>query len=373
MRVLQVIGAMDCGGAETVVMNLYRNMDRGKVQFDFVVHTRRECFYDREIRRLGGRIYRAEKYNVRNYFAYRGWWREFFRAHPEYRVVHGHIGSSAAIYLREARCAGRYAVAHSHNTNGSGDSFLHRTAWQACSWPTRFAADAFFGCSRQAGLDRYGSRVVNSERYRQFNNAIDGGRFSFSAPARDRIRREYGWENAFVVGHVGRFAPQKNHGRLLEIFREVHDRERSARLLLLGEGPLEGEMRRKCAELGIEGAVAFVGVRADAQDYYSAMDVFCFPSLWEGLGMAAVEAQANGLPCVAAESVPREADIGAGLFESLGLKQPDAIWADALLARRGQPRMRGTEEYLKTAGYDIAGQARWLARFYLAAAERKDL
>ena len=373
MRVLQVIGAMDCGGAESVIMNLYRMMDREKVQFDFVVHTERDCFYDQEILRLGGTIHRAEKYNVRNYFAYRGWWAAFFRAHPEYRVVHGHIGSSAAIYLHEARKAGRYAIAHSHNTRDNGGFSLHHIAWEACSWPTRFVADAFFGCSRQAGLDRYGSRVVNSERYRQFNNAIDGSRFQFSAQARDRIRRAYGLEDAFVIGHAGRFVPQKNHERLLEVFRAVYDEERSARLLLLGEGPLEGKMRQKCAELGVADAVVFAGVHANAQDYYSAMDVFCFPSRWEGLGMAAVEAQANGLPCLAAETVPREADIGARLFETLGLEQPDGIWADAILARREQRHMQGTEPYLKAAGYDIADQAQWLTSFYLAAAEGKDL
>ena len=372
MRVLQVIGAMDCGGAESLVMNLYRNVDRTKVQFDFVVHTQRHCFYDREIHCLGGTIYRAQKYDVGNYFAYRRWWAEFFGAHPEYRVVHGHIGSSAAIYLHEARRAGRYAIAHSHNTSDSGIS-LHRIAWEACSWPTRFVADSFFGCSRQAGIDRYGRRVVHSRRYRQFNNAIDGRRFRFSAPARERIRREYGLEDAFVVGHIGRFVPQKNHERLLEIFRAVYARERSARLLLLGEGPLEGQMRQRCAERGIADAVIFAGVHDNAQDYDSAMDVFCFPSRWEGLGMAAVEAQANGLPCVAADAVPREADIGAGLFEALSLKQPDAIWADAILARRAQPHMRDAEAYLKAAGYDIAEQARWLMAFYLAAAEGKDL
>ena len=190
MRVLHVIGAMDRGGAETTVMNLYRAVDRDVVQFDFLVHEERTCDFDEEISDLGGRLYRVPRFNGANLFHYARLCRKVFEEHPEHRIVHGHIGSSAAVYLSEAKRAGRFAIAHSH-----AQFFLPGfagLAFRAVSWPTRFVADYFFACSPEAGKDRFGQRVVEGDRFSVLNGGIDLGRYACSASERQRAKRASG-------------------------------------------------------------------------------------------------------------------------------------------------------------------------------------
>ena len=368
IRVLQVIGGMGLGGAETMLMNYYRHVDRERVQFDFVVHTDEEQAYDQEIGELGGKIWHTEKFNGFNYGSYRRWWRAFLQAHPEYRIVHGHIGSSAAVYLSEAKQQGRYAIAHSHSTKGLGENMIHRILWDAFFYPVRYIADYFFGCSREAGLTKFGAKVADSERFEVLANAIDSRRFAFSAEKREKIRREYGLEGCFVIGHVGRFAAVKNHERLIDIFAKAHEKDSTARLLMVGGGNLQLKAQEKVHELGLDDAVVFAGAHQNTEDYYSAMDAFCFPSLYEGLGIALIEAQTSGLGCVIPDYIPLEADIGAGLLERLFLSDGDEKWASALLEMRGGERCADAPAYTAKAGYDIVEAAKRLERFYLAQA-----
>ncbi len=368
LRVLQVIGTMNQGGgSESMLMNYYRNIDRSRVQFDFVVHTKRSDSFEDEIKRLGGRVFHAKKkYNLLNLPTYLSWWRKFLREHPEYTVVHGHIGSSAAVYLGEAKRQGRYTIAHSHGTKDVTDSILHRIVWCTCSYPTRYIADHFFACSVEAGKDRYGKQVVGSDRFEVLPNAIDCRKFVFSQVKRDMIRDEYGLGNAFVIGHVGRFMPQKNHEQLIDIFDCLHRKIPDSKLLLLGEGPLKASIQNKCHEKGLDDAVIFAGVHDNIEDFYSAMDVFFFPSAWEGLGIVVVEAQVAGLPCIVSDTVPRLADIGAGLFEEVSLDKADEEWADKLAACRGLSHMTGTIVFAQNAGYDIQNAAATLQTFYMS-------
>lgn len=364
IRVLHVIGIMNRGGAETMIMNLYRNIDRSKVQFDFVENSSEPAVFDREILALGGKIYRCPHYNGRNHFTYVNWWVRFFQDHPgEYPIVHGHLGSTAAIYLRIAKKNGAYAIAHSHSsgTDHSIKSFLY----QVMSYRTRNTADYFFACSEAAGRDRFGEKTVTQKNYSVLNNAIDTRRFVFQPSVREEVRKEFGFrENNIVIGHIGRFTSEKNHAFLLRVFAEAMNQNDSARLLLIGNGPLHQQTVHTAEELGLMPYVTFTGVRGDVERLLQAVDVFTLPSIYEGLPVTLVEAQASGVPCVISDAIPAESVITEGLVTALALDAPVREWADRILTAAGTVRADRTRE-VKAHGFDIQETAKWLEGFYL--------
>lgn len=360
-RVLHVIGLMDRGGAETMIMNFYRNIDRSKVQFDFVENRDVEGAYDPEIRSLGGRIFRCPHYNGKNHFSYIRWWKTFFREHAtEFQAVHGHLGSTAAIYLSIAKKHGLFTIAHSHNTSHIS---IRDLIYMAYSYPTRFIADFFFGCSYQAGSDRYGKRVVSSPQYKTLPNAIDTPNFSFNISARKLVRSELGVENHLLIGHTGRFAPQKNHTFLIDIFSEVYKRKPDSALLLIGTGELEAEIRQKVNNLGLSDAVHFLGSQKNVAQYLQAMDVFVMPSLYEGFGIAGLEAQCAGLPCFFSDSFPSDIQV-TDAVSFLPLSLPASEWAERILSTDLTNRASG-HEAVRNAGFDIKATADYLQLFYL--------
>lgn len=362
MRVLQVIGAMDRGGAETVIMNLYRTMDREKVQFDFLVHTQRRCDYDDEIEALGGRIYRIPMYNIANARKYRACCRAHFRDHPEHRVVHGHIGSCAGIYLDEAKRAGRATVLHSHAQNY--DRFPRQQVFNLLVKPSLKMADFFLACSPEAGRDRFGDGIYDGPRCEVMPNGVDASLYECDDASHERAKAELGLSESFVVGHVGRFIEVKNHRFLLGMFACLKKRVPNAKLLLLGRGPLEDGVRARARELGLEQDVVFCGVRDDVPRYLKAFDLFVFPSVLEGLPMATVEAQAAGVPCLLSTGVPESAAVSR-FARRLDLSAGEDAWADAALRQveKGQPRIMGASDVAR-AGYDIRETAQWLADLY---------
>ena len=363
-RILHVVNSMDIGGTETVLMNLNRQISHTEFQFDFVVHVPHECAYESEILELGGRVFHTEKYVLSNYRSYLRWWREFLSRHPEYHIVHGHQGSSAAVCLREANRAGRVSIAHSHNTRNP-ERNLRVLAWELNSWPTRYIAKQFLACSIEAGIDRFGRNIVHSPHFHVMKNGIDVKRFEFNAAARTRLRAELNlMESDFAVGHVGRFSSQKNHKWLLRVFKALQTTYDNAALLLVGQGELEDQIRDEAKALGISSKVRFLGAHSNVEDYYSAMDIFCFPSVLEGLGMVAVEAQTSGLPVIASEAVPLAADVGAGLLTRMSLEESSEEWAKVLLSHVGGSRATRAAQFTREAGYDIVDVAMWLQDYY---------
>ncbi len=370
IKILQVIGGMGSGGAETLIMNLYRNIDRSKIQFDFVVHTAKPQFYDDKIKKLGGQIFSVPRYRIYNVISYKKWWERFFVDHPEYKVVHGHIGSTATIYLGIAKKYGCFTIAHSHNTKNEKLS-LRDIVWNVHSYPTRYKADYFFACSFPAAIDRFGKKIANSKRCRVFNNAIDVERFKYSPEKRHEIRELYKiGERDFVIGHVGRFSKQKNHEFLIEIFMQVYRIETDTKLLLVGTGELEDDIKKKCKKLNISDSVIFAGTTDHIEKFYSAMDIFCFPSLWEGFGNVTIEAQTNGLFCVVSDKLPDHADISAGLFEKLSPLKSADVWAERILSRRDHKRRTDIADHTRRAGFDILKEAMRLSCFYNSVYER---
>lgn len=364
IRVLQVVGLMGRGGAESMIMNLYRAIDRTKIQFDFVVHTKEEQAFDQEILALGGRIYRVPSYKVYNHLAYRRAWRDFLKNHGEYRVVHSHIRSTASIFLPIAKEFGLVTVVHSHNTSsGAGlangvKNLLQRNLKREGS------ADYRLACGQEAGRWLFGDLD-----FQVLANAIHTDDFVFSPEIRGKIRSQYGVEDCFVMGNVARFHPQKNHLFLLEVFAEIYHRNPNARLMLVGDGDLRAEITQKISALKLEDGVILTGVQPNVNELLMAMDVFLFPSLWEGLPVTMIEAQATGLHCVASrDNVTAEVAV-TDLVEFVPLEAGAVHWAERALGC-GYER-KDMRDQITDAGYDIEATATWIQEFYLKLGENR--
>lgn len=362
IRVLHVLGALNRGGAETVVMNLYRNIDRNKLQFDFIIHTEDDCDYSDEIKSLGGKIYSIPKYTGKNHFQYKNAWKVFFRDHGEYKLIHGHVRSTASIYLKIAKDYGLTTISHSHSTSsGKG---LSASIKDTLQYPIRHIADYLFACSRPAGIWLFGKKACQKENFYVLNNAIDAKKFIFNKDARINIRKEFSVENKIVIGHVGRFSSEKNHTFLIEVFEKIYNKNKNTILMLVGTGGMLPQIKNKVSELGLTDGVIFTGVRPDIPELLHAMDVFVFPSLFEGLGMVAIEAQASGLNCVVADTIPNEAFI-TDLIKSVPLSSSVDIWANKILGYSAGYERRDTYDEICNKGYDIAGNSKWLEDFYV--------
>ena len=355
IRILHVVTYMGRGGLETMLMNYYRAIDRTKVQFDFLTHRDFRADYDDEIEALGGKIYRLPNLNPFSR-SYLGALDRFFREHPEYRIVHSHLDCMSAIPLKEAKKHGvPVRIGHAHNSNQPRDAkYLLKLFYKRM---IAGQATQLFACSDEAGRWMFG----NAD-FRVLNNAIDAGKYAFDADIRSTVRRELGLPaDALVVGHVGRFDPQKNHRFLVEIFEKMPE---DARLLLVGDGVLRPDVEQQAEALGIRDRVLFTGVRTDVDRLLQAMDVFLMPSLFEGLPVSIVEAQAAALPCLISDKVPIECK-KTELVTQIPLDASPAEWAEAVLSAAEAPR-GDTLAQIREAGFDIRANAEWLQNYYLS-------
>lgn len=363
IRVLQVVAGMDCGGIENFIMNVYRCMDRSKVQFDFLYHTGKPCFFDEEIQKLGGRIYRFPMNEGVRFLAYFRFLEAFFKNHS-YAVLHGHYSLFGLFYDYFARRHGVLVrVGHSHTTGFLGTGF-NQLADRLLSPAWRFGLTHRFACSRAAGQHMFGKK-----EFSVYQNGIQLSRFRYNPEQRKRIREKYGVpETAAVLGCVGQFRAEKNHSWLLERFAELCKKypQKEFWLLLVGDGTERGRLESQVQSLKIP-HVIFTG-QQDSAPFYSAMDLFVLPSRFEGLGIVAIEAQANGLDCLLSAGVPQEAAVTKNV-SFLPLEKKNAEWERRMAAVSVGHRSQ-TEEEIQAAGYDIELTAQKLQEFYLSAAER---
>lgn len=359
-RVLQVVTHMERGGLETMLMNYYRQIDRSRVQFDFLTHREGEKAYDAEIRALGGRIYHVPPVNPLHP-GYQRALNAFFAEHPEYRVVHSHLDCMSADVLRAAKKHGvPVRIGHSHSSSQDKDAkyFIKLL----CKRGIPAQATQLFACAEEAGKWMFGGAA-----FHVLPNAIDALAYRFDDAVRQEVRRELGLEGALVLGHVGRFSEPKNHPFLIELFAAAAKKEPRARLVLVGDGEGRAAIEEKVRQLSLGDKVLFLGVRGDVNRLLQAMDVFVFPSLYEGLPVSLVEAQAAGLPCVISAAVSPES-ILTDLVQQLPLDSAEA-WAGQVLCAAQRER-KDTYDAICAAGFDIAGNAKWLEEFYLDAYER---
>lgn len=244
IRILQVVTIMNRGGLETMLMNYYRQIDRKKIQFDFLVHRDEEGHYDQEILSLGGRIFRMPSIRPGNYKKYFRLLDEFFNLYSEYKVVHSHINENSSFVLRAATKAGiPCRIAHSHLSDLGIDIKLPFRLY-ARNTMKDYPTD-YFACSQKAGEWLFGKKVASSASHTVLKNAVNASEFKFNQKTRNQIRKELNIEDKFVIGHIGRFNKQKNHDFLLDIFKSVHEQQSNAVLVLVGEGHLRATIEKK--------------------------------------------------------------------------------------------------------------------------------
>lgn len=372
IRVLQSVGAMNHGGIEHFIMNVYRKMDRSKVQFDFMERVNERCVFDDEIEAMGGRIFRCaspDRHPLRSGRFYR----KFFANHPEYCIVHEHR-STLSGFLGFMRAASDEHVptiiVHAHSSSlsswyGGLGNAVERITDKGNKRQISHIATDYFACSEAAKGWLFPPESGVADKVHLVPNGIDAVRFAFNEQDRDAVRRQFGIpEDAFVIGHVGRFSNEKNQTFLLDALASLHQ-NRSVYLLLLGAGSTKVEIEAKASKLGIGDRVVFAGLQDETWKFYSAMDVFCMPSLHEGLPVSAVEAQASGLPVLLSDGISQDADLG-GDVEFKPLDDGPRSWGETLLAKHATPAERAKGVGTVTAaGYDVATVASELQKFYL--------
>lgn len=302
--VAQIMGKWVGGGVESVIMNYYRHLDRSKVQFDFICDEDSTRIPYDEIKKLGGRVFLVPKYQ--NLPKYLKVLEKLFKEN-QYRIVHSNINTLSVFPLYAAKKAGvPIRISHSHSTSNPKEWKRNLIKNILRPFSKRYATD-YFACSEVAGRYLFGNKSFDRGKVKIIHNAIDVEKFKFDEVARKKLRKEFGIKDStIVIGHVGRFVQQKNHTFLVDVFKEYHKKNPDSKLLLVGSGPLEDEIKKKVEKLGLKNSVLFLGQRDDINKLYSAMDVFCLPSLYEGLPVVGVEAQAAGLPCVFSDKITND-------------------------------------------------------------------
>lgn len=358
LRIAQVLNRMDSGGIESVVMNYYRHIDRNRIQFDFYFAADSTFPQREELGRLGAEVFLIPPYN--RPFAYHQTLYHAFKKR-KYAIVHAHLSTMSVFALFAAWRAGvPVRICHNHTTAHWGEGKKTLLKYILRPFNKLFATD-YFACGEKAGRWMYGNRCFDAGRVHIMPNAIDTKKYEFDQDARVRLRNELNIpQTAFVVGHVGRFMYQKNHLFLLQVFRGVLRLQENSFLLLVGEGELQEMVRQSVREQGLEGRVIFTGARKDVSKLYSAMDVFCLPSYYEGLPVVALEAQANGLPCFFSKCITEEVQLSNA--ERLPLDEPEK-WLKEILAQisQDQGKVRST---INKKIFDIIKNAKRLEIYY---------
>jgi glycosyltransferase involved in cell wall biosynthesis len=361
IRICQVVGNMNGGGVESVIMNYYRHVDRDKVQFDFIVTENSALVPRREMESLGGRVFIVPPYT--DLLRFQRACYALFSEHREWKIVHAHMNALNVFPLREAKHAGvPVRISHSHSTSGSGEVVKNIAKFLLKPMANIYPTERF-ACGEYAGQWLFGYKYP----FTIMRNAIDLQKFAFSSEKRSLAREEFGVdERTFVVGHLGRFMEQKNHAFLLDVFASLLSMKPNSLLVLAGTGPLLDAMKKKAVNLGISDQVLFLGQRDDADVLYCGFDALCMPSLYEGLPVVGVEAQVSGLPFLISDQVTDEVII-TSRSEKLQLDSEPKKWAKRLASIADDDR----EEPLSSAdlqalsAFDISKQGVWLSEKYL--------
>lgn len=356
-RILHVVTYMGRGGLETMLMNYYRHIDRNKIQFDFLTHRSFKADYDDEILSLGGRIFHVSRLNPFSY-KYKAELKSFFAEHAEYSIIHVHQDCMSSVILKVAKeCGVKIRIAHSH----SNFQDLNFKLFIKLFYKRKIVryATHLMACSKSAGDWMFGK-----SSFQILNNAIDAHKYTYNIITRKRKREEFGIdEKTLVVGHVGRFSPPKNHSFIIDVFNALHKKNSNSKLLLVGDGEGRSLIEKKIKQLELQEHVLLLGKRTDVNEIMQAMDVFLFPSTYEGLGIVVIEAQASGMPCLISDKVANECKI-TNLVYRLRLKDDISVWVRNILRLSSIPRLDTYDEIMNN-GFDIKQNVEFLQNFYL--------
>lgn len=360
IKVLAVVYQLKPAGLENRLMDIIRNIDRKRVQIDVYTYQMTPGLYDEEVRRLGGEVYYNPPLTIKNMFWYVKYFRDFLKSHPEYRIVHAHQDAWCSVFCKGAFLAG-VPVRIAHSRTAISCNSLGYLVKNIIKLAAKKYANYYFAVSGKAGRWLYGSKLYDSGKVQIWPNAIDAEKFYFDPAVRDRVRKENRWDGKYVVMHVGNFTQPKNHPFILKVFNEVVKKDRNALLVLAGSGD-HTEIDRYIQEHGLGEYVQFLGSRRDVNELLQAADVFLFPSIFEGLPGALVEAQASGLPCVISDTIAEEVHINPDLAV-LSLSRSAEFWAEQVLGYRTY-RRESTQKYIEQKGFDIHSLTEKLSLFY---------
>ena len=361
IRIAQIIGKWLGGGVESVVMNYYRHIDRTKIQFDFICDEDSTNIPYDEIEQLRGRVILVPPYQ--KVFEYQKDLIKLFKDN-NYKIVHSHINTLSVFPLRAAKKARvPIRIAHSHSTTNKKEWKKNLVKQILRPFSKVYATD-YMCCSELAGRWLFGNKEYDKGNVYLLNNAIDLDKFKYNEKIRKEKRKELNIkDDTLVIGHVGRFVEQKNHRFLIDIFNEVHKQKENSILLLVGQGPLMEEMKEKVKTLGIEDSVKFLGQRNDVNELYQAFDVFCLPSLYEGLPVVGVEAQATGLLCIFSDNMTKETKV-LDTTEFLSLNQSVEEWAYTIIEKIKKFKRLNPKKEIADRGFNIDTETQKIFNFY---------
>lgn len=365
VRVLYFVDRMLRGGIQTFVLENWRHMDHTKVQIDFLLLDDGNTYeLEDTLRGLDSRIYKLKGIWVKkpkDFVSYRRAVDAFFKVHHDYRVVHLHSSSKNYMVLK---CAKKYGIpvriAHSHNIGFQTTSKAQILIGNLFKPLLKYYATDYFACSEDAGRWLFGRKKITV-----IKNAVDVDKYRYEPIKADCMRKKLELDGKKVVGHVGRFTHQKNHTFLIDVFKELVELDSDYRLLLIGEGALEEQTKAKAKTYGVENKIIFAGFKTNVEDYMQAMDLFVFPSEFEGLGLVLIEAQAAGLPCYTSENVvPQEAKV-SDLLTYIPLEDGPKRWAEQIDKTWKKFKRETPEDAIAERGYSIVETAKQLERYYL--------
>ena len=354
IRIAQIVGKMAAGGVESVVYNYYRAIDHTQVQFDFIVDEDSTTSFPQDLLEMGAHVYIVPAYEA--IFSYLKKLYALFREN-HYTIVHAHINTLCVFPLFAAWRAGiPVRICHNHSTAHWGEGKKTLLKYLLRPFAKVFATD-YFACGEKAGRWMYGNRCFERGHVHVMPNAIDTKKFAYDEEVKRCLRAELGIpQDAFVLGHVGRFTYAKNHGFLLKVMECLKTQGQDVWLLLVGKGELEQTVKQQANACGLAGRIIFSGARTDVNKLYSAMDVFCLPSFYEGLPVVALEAQANGLPCLFSDRMTKEVVLTPGARQ-LSIENPEP-WVKAVQEAQRQNTCALPQTY------DISSAGKWLQNYY---------
>lgn len=361
IRIAQIVGKWLGGGVEAVVMNYYRHLDHDKIQFDFICDDDSTNIPYDEIEKLGGKVILIPPYQ--KVFKYQKELRRVLRE-GKYKIVHSHINTLSVFPLYAAKKVGvPVRIAHSHSTTNKKEWKKNLLKQVLRPFSKKYATN-YMCCSELAGRWLFGDKTYDEGKVYLLNNAIDLDKFKYDKKIRDKKRKELGIkEDTIVIGHIGRFVAQKNHTFLIDIFNQFHKKEKNSILLLAGQGPLQEEIKNKVRELGLNDSVRFLGQRNDANELYQVFDIFLLPSLYEGLPVVGVEAQASGLLCFFSDDMTKETKVlDSTVFMSLS--NADDEWATSILDNYINFRRKDTTSGITKSNFNIKYETNKLKNKY---------
>lgn len=363
IRVLHILHSMNRGGAENAIMNYYRHIDRGKVQFDFLLTEYRKCHFEDEIRSLGGKVFRVPLLKISNPLPYFRAVSSFFDDHHEYKIVHSHTSSKSFFPLCIAKVKGvPVRIAHSHGSHS--EPGLNGWIRDFLKYPLIKVTTHHLACGKEAAKWLFGEKMYKEKSVRIFPNVIECDNFAYNSSIREQYREKLGVsDDKIVLGCTARFCYPKNQVFAVDVLNELLQIYNKTILLLVGDGNQRTEIEQRISQFGLNKFVIFTGVVPNVSDYEQAMDVYLMPSLFEGLPLSLIEAQISGLRCYVSKGIPKEAD-KTGLVTFLPLEDGAKKWADLINANKNYERRSYVGE-LKAAGYDAETSAKDLQDFYL--------